>query len=54
MTTNNYNQNPALRPTVLIHEFTKTVYRPSGSRELPPIRPDATLSLSRVRPPRAA
>ena len=35
----NYTQNPALRPTVLVHEVLKNVYRPS---ELPPSRPDAT------------
>jgi hypothetical protein len=35
----NYTQNPALRPTVLVHEVLKNVYRPS---ELPPARPDAT------------
>jgi hypothetical protein len=37
----NYNLNPALRPTVLIHEVMKTIYRPTP-RELPQIRPDAT------------
>ena len=30
----NYNQNPALRPTVLIRDVMKTVYRPT-LRELP-------------------
>ena len=37
-----YIQNPALRPTVLIHEVMKTVYRPSDAREQPASRPDAT------------
>jgi hypothetical protein len=37
----NYTLNPALRPTVLVQEVTKTVYRPTP-RDLPPIRPNAT------------
>ena len=36
-----YLHHPALKPTVLIHEVTKTVYRPSGARELSQDRPDA-------------
>ena len=35
-----YTQNPALRPTILVQEVLKDVYRASG--ELPPARPDAT------------
>ncbi len=41
MSHDTYAQNPALRPTVLIDEVTKTVYRPAATRELP-VRPDAT------------
>ena len=37
----NYSQNPALRPTVLVHEVMKTTYRPTP-RDLPPSRPNAT------------
>jgi hypothetical protein len=47
----NYDQNPALRPTVLIHEI-QDVYRPS--RELPPARPDATEPRIARETPRAA
>lgn len=41
MPPNAYSQNPALRPTVLIDEVMKTVYRPTATREQP-ARPDAT------------
>jgi hypothetical protein len=37
----NYTLNPALRPTVLVQEVTKTVYRPT-QRDLPQPRPNAT------------
>jgi hypothetical protein len=37
----NYILNPALRPTVLIDEVMKTIYRPTP-RDLPQNRPDAT------------
>jgi hypothetical protein len=47
----NYDQNPALRPTILIQEI-KDVYRPS--RELPPARPDATEPRIARETPRAA
>ena len=49
----NYNQNPALRPTVLIHDVMKTVYRPTP-RELPQNRPDATDIRVARETPRAA
>ena len=42
MTDNTYTQNPALKPTVLLRDLMKNVYRPSGSVEQPPSRPDAT------------
>lgn len=47
----NYDQNPALRPTILIQEI-KDVYRPS--RELPPARPDAIEPRIARETPRAA
>ena len=47
----NYDQNPALRPTILIQGI-KDVYRPS--RELPPARPDATEPSIARETPRAA
>ena len=48
-----YDQNPALRPTILIQQIRQDVYRPS--RELPPARPDATEPrLARETTPRAA
>lgn len=39
-----YAQNPALKPTVLLRDLMKNVYRPSGAREMPPAPPpeDAT------------
>jgi len=37
---NDYSENPALRPTVLVNEVLKNVYRPS--REMSQIRPSAT------------
>ena len=48
-----YLQNPALRPTVLVHEVLKNVYRPTP-RELPPSRPDATENRIARGTPRAA
>jgi hypothetical protein len=48
-----YLQNPALRPTVLVHEVLKNVYRPSQI-ELPPSRPDATDNRVARGTPRAA
>jgi hypothetical protein len=42
----NYIQNPALRPTVLVQEVTKTVYRPTP-RDLPQTRPNATDRVAR-------
>ncbi|HYC51548.1 MAG TPA: hypothetical protein VEB19_10610 [Gemmatimonadaceae bacterium] len=47
----NYDQNPALRPTILIQEI-KDVYRPS--RELPPARQDAPETRVARETPRAA
>ena len=49
----NYNQNPALRHTVLIRDVMKTVYRPT-LRELPQNRPDATDARVARETPRAA
>jgi len=37
----NYLQNPALKPTVLLRDLMKNVYRPSGSLEKPQARPAA-------------
>ena len=37
----NYFQNPSLKPTVLLRDLMKNVYRPSGSLEKPQNRPDA-------------
>jgi hypothetical protein len=48
-----YIDNPALRPTVLVHEVMKTVYRPD-SRVLPTARPDATDRRIARETPRAA
>jgi hypothetical protein len=51
MATNTYNQNPALRPTVLVNAVMKTVYRPTPRqtpREVPPVRPDATAPVART------
>jgi len=40
---NTYTQNPALKPTVLLRDLMKNVYRPSVTGEQqPPPRPDAT------------
>jgi hypothetical protein len=51
MPTDTYNQNPALRPTVLVHEVMKTVYLPT-SRELPPAptRPSVIDTIARETP----
>jgi beta-lactamase class A len=48
-----YLQNPALRPTVLVQEVLKNVYRPSP-REMPPASPDATENRIARGAPRAA
>jgi hypothetical protein len=37
-----YTENPALKPTVMIHALMKNVYRPSEARELPQNRSEAT------------
>ena len=43
MTTDTYNLNPALRPTVLVHDVMKTTYAYTTTlREMPAARPDAT------------
>jgi hypothetical protein len=47
-----YNQNPALRPTVLARDVMKNVYRPS--EQLPPARPVASEELIARETPRAA
>ena len=47
-----YDQNPALRPTILIQAIKQDVYR--ASRELPPARPDATDERVARETPRAA
>lgn len=46
-TLNIYTQNPALKPTVLLRDLMKNVYRPSGSTELPTSRPNATETIAR-------
>lgn len=48
-----YEQNPALRPTILVHEIMKNVYVPS-LRALPPNRPSATDNSVARETPRAA
>ena len=48
-----YNQNPALRPTVLAHEVLENKYVPS-LRALPPARPDASEDRIARETPRAA
>jgi hypothetical protein len=47
-----YNQNPALRPTVLARDVPEKVYRPS--RELLAARPDASENQVVRDEPRAA
>ena len=37
----NYTQNPSLKPTVLLRDLMKNVYRPSGSTKEPQARPAA-------------
>lgn len=49
----NYIQNPALRPTILVQEVLKNVYRPT-SRDMPSTRPDATEDRVARGTPRAA
>jgi hypothetical protein len=53
MTYDAYNENPALRPTVLVHEVLKNVYRPTP-RSMPSARPDATDERLARETPRAA
>jgi hypothetical protein len=53
MTYDAYNENPALRPTVLVHEVLKNVYRPTP-RSMPTTRPDATGERIARETPRAA
>ena len=53
MTYDAYMENPALRPTVLVHEVLKNVYRPDV-RALPPNRLDATEDRVARETPRAA
>ena len=48
-----YLEHPALRPTILVHEVLKNVYRPA-LRELPANRPDATDEMVARETPRAA
>lgn len=48
-----YEINPALRPTVLVHEVMKNVYIPS-LRALPPNRSGATENTVARETPRAA
>lgn len=48
-----YLEHPALRPTILVHEVLKNVYRPS-TREMPAARPDATDDGVARETPRAA
>jgi hypothetical protein len=55
MTTDTYNLNPALRPTVLVHEVMKTTYAYASTlREMPAARPDATETRLARETPRAA
>jgi len=53
MPTDAYNLNPALRPTVLVHEVMKDRYCPAP-RELPTDRPDAIEKRIARETPRAA
>ncbi|MGH7637010.1 MAG: hypothetical protein ACREOK_05110 [Gemmatimonadaceae bacterium] len=48
----NYDENPALRPTILIQAIKQDVYR--SSRDLPPARPNATGDRAARETPRAA
>jgi hypothetical protein len=52
MPTHPYQNNPALRPTVLLRDVMKTVYRPTmralTPRETPQVRPDATEPVART------
>ena len=48
-----YKENPALRPTILVHEVMKNVYRPEV-RARPAARPDATKETVARETPRAA
>lgn len=42
-----YNNNPALRPTVLARDVLKNVYRPSGSMQATQSAPEATEPVAR-------
>jgi hypothetical protein len=53
MTNDAYIDNPALRPTVLVHELMKTVYR-AEARGVSTERPDATEKRVARETPRAA
>ncbi|MGH7678846.1 MAG: hypothetical protein ACRENU_10295 [Gemmatimonadaceae bacterium] len=53
MTPDVYMKNPALRPTVLVHEVLENVYRPECCA-LPPTRQDATAEPVARATPRAA
>jgi hypothetical protein len=48
-----YLEHPALRPTILVHEALKNVYRPT-LRELPANSPAATDEVVARETPRAA
>ena len=54
MKSNIYEDNPALRPTVLVTAVKETVYRPSTPmrpitpRSVPPVRQDATSPVARM------
>lgn len=51
MPNDTYAAFPALRPTILVQDVLKNVYRPS---EMPPSRPNATERLLARETPRAA
>jgi hypothetical protein len=53
MTNDAYIDNPALRPTVLVHALMKNVYR-AESRVVPTERPDAMEKRIARETPRAA
>jgi hypothetical protein len=52
MATNAYNQNPALRPTVLVStvmtKVDRPAPRPTTPREVPQVRQDATAPVART------
>lgn len=49
-----YEQHPALRPTVLVGELTKTIYLPTLAGNVSQIRPDAIIATIARETPRAA